>query len=250
MRGNGPHPQPPLSRTVSCWAVGGEFGGRSPHQSARSIGRGWRGAFRCGRCSPLAARRLSWTAGQEQMVRARGEGRGGGGHCQPKAGAWVRRSWAMMGDAGARRSWAVMGRGGGGVGRAVTRPGINPRADPTKPLRGWTRAPGPVPLGWRKAVVVVGHAPRCRVCSTDSGGARSMEATSRRRQRACQRRPRANARTVRESPLPPSRGHPPDARERGARARSTGGGPTNQDDLVRVTDCAESGRAASHAHQP
>jgi hypothetical protein len=142
MRGNGPHPQPPLSRTVSCWAVGGEFGGRSPHQSARSIGRGWRGAFRCGRCSPLAARRLSWTAGQEQMVRARGEGRGGGGHCQPKAGAWVRRSWAMMGDAGARRSWAVMGRGGGGVGRAVTRPGINPRADPTKPLRGWARSPG------------------------------------------------------------------------------------------------------------
>ncbi len=204
--------------------------------------------------------------------------RGNGGHTpgdqprRPKAGTWLRRSWAVMRGAWSRRwvrghgggcgvtglmggneGWrgsAVTSRGGGGVVLAVTRPGINPRADPTKPLRGWTRAPGPVPLGWRKAVVVVGHAPRCRVCSTDSGGARSMEATSRRRQRACQRRPRANARTVRESPLPPSRGHPPDARERGARARSTGGGPTNQDDLVRVTDCAESGRAASHAHQP
>ncbi len=188
--------------------VGGGFGGRSPHQSARSIGRGWRSAARCGRCSPLAARRLSWKAGQDANgPRARGRTRGWGslpaegggvgkavmGHDGGSGGTTVGAGAVVMRGAGAGRSTsgdqsppveggcvvtavmgrggggggtavmgrderrggkAVMGRGGGSGGRAVKSPGMNPRADPTKPLRGWARAPGPVQVGsWGEVVV-------------------------------------------------------------------------------------------------
>ncbi len=64
---------------------------------------------------------------------------------------------AVMGHGGEEVGTAVMGRGGGEVGTAATRPGINPRADATKPLRGWGRSPGPCPLGSWGAVVAAGQ---------------------------------------------------------------------------------------------